>query len=110
MARHFEHLEIDAEKILIWCFFDQKIWFDWFDFQREPEVAKKIAVRDHGRGERVTSDLGVKLVFNPRNILDVIDVTVCQQQKFGMDVERAYPLARTSGASNRIHPSGVSNR
>ena len=95
MARHFEHLEFGAEKISVWCFFDQKIWFDWFDFQREPEVAKEIAIRDHGRGKGVTSDLGVKLAFNPRNILDVIDVTVSQQQKFGMDVQRAYPFART---------------
>src|SRR5580765_5856301 len=95
MARHFEHLEFGAEKISVWCFFDQKIRFDWFDFQREPEVAKEIAIRDHGRGKGVTSDLGVKLAFNPRNILDVIDVTVSQQQKFGMDVQRAYPFART---------------
>ena len=79
MARHFQNLEVGPEKTSVWCFFDEKIWFDWFDLEREPEVAKEIAIRDHGRGERVTSDLGVKLAFNPGNVLDVIDVPVCQQ-------------------------------
>jgi len=95
MARYFQNLEVGTEKISIWCFFDEKIWFDWLDFQREPEIAKEIAIRNHRRGERVTSDLGVKLAFNPGNILYVIDVPVCQQQKFGMDIERADPFART---------------
>ena len=77
MAGHFENLETGAEKISVWYFFDEEIWFDWFDFERESEVAKEIAIGNHGRGERVTSDLRVKLVFNPGNVLDVIDVPVC---------------------------------
>jgi hypothetical protein len=95
MARHFQNLEVDAEKTSVWCFFDEKIWFDWFDFEREPEGPKEIAIRNHGRGKRVTSDLGMKLAFNSGKVLDVIDVPVCQQQKFGMDIKRAYPFART---------------
>jgi hypothetical protein len=43
----------------------------------------------------VTADFAAKLAFNPRNILDVIDVPVCQQQKFRMDIKRADPFART---------------
>jgi len=95
MARHFQNLEVGTEKTLVWYFFDEKIWFDWFDFEREPEVSKEIAIRNHSRGERVTSDLAVKLAFNLRNVLDVIDVPVCQQQKLWMDIERADPFART---------------
>ena len=95
MARYFQNLEVGTEKISVWYFFDEKIWFDWLDFQREPEIAKEIAIRNHRRGERVTSDLGVKLAFNPGNVLYVIDVPVCQQQKFRMDIERADPFART---------------
>ena len=97
MARHFQNLKLGTEKTSICCFFDEKIWLDWFYSEREPKVPKEIAIRDHGRGERVTSDLGVKLAFNPRNILDVIDVTVCQQQQFGMDIKGTYPFARTLG-------------
>ena len=97
MARYFQKLEVGTEKISVWCFFDEEIWFDWFDFEREAEVAKEIAIRNHRRGERVTSDLGVKLAFNPGNVLYVIDVPVCQQQKFGMDIKRAHPFARTLG-------------
>src|SRR4030095_12963983 len=95
MPGYFQDLEIGTEKTSAWDFFDQKIWFDWFDFEREPEVVKKIGIRNHRRGERVTSDLAMKLAFNPGNVLNVIDVPVCQQQKFGMDIERADPFART---------------
>src|SRR4029453_8302236 len=95
MAGHFQNLEIRTEKTSAWYFFDQKIWFDRFDFQREPEVAKEIAIGNHRRGERVTSDLAMKLVFNSGNVLDVIDVPVCYQQKFGMDIEGTKPFTRT---------------
>jgi hypothetical protein len=95
MARDFEHLEIGIEKTAVWRLFDEKIWFNWLDFEGESEVAKEIAIRKHRRGERVTSDLAVKLAFNFGNVLDVIDVPVCQQQKFGMNIERADPFART---------------
>ena len=95
MARDFQDLEIRTEKISVWCLFDEKIWFDWLDFQGKPEVAKEIAIRNHRRGERVTSDLAVKLAFNPGKVLYVVHVPVCQQQKFGMDIERADPFART---------------
>src|SRR4029077_14199388 len=52
-------------------------------------------IRNHRRGERVTSDMAMKLAFNPRNVLYVIDVPVCQQQKFGMDIKGTDPFART---------------
>ena len=77
MARHFQNPEVGVEKIPVWCFFDEKIWFDWFDFERESKVPKEIAIRNHGRSERVTSDLGMKLPLHFGNILDVIDVPVC---------------------------------
>jgi hypothetical protein len=76
MARHFQNFEISAEEISVWRLFDQKIWFDWFDFERESEVPKKIAVGNHRRGERVTSDLAMKLLFNAGDVLHVIDVAV----------------------------------
>src|SRR5438552_3270345 len=69
MARYFQNLEVGTEKISVWCFFDEKIWFDWLDFQCEPEIVREIAIRNHRRGERVTSDLRVKLAFNPGNVL-----------------------------------------
>ena len=77
MARHFQNLEIRTEKTPLWHLFDQKIWFDWLDFEREAEVPKEIAIGNHRRSERVTSDLAMKLLFNSGNVLDVIDVPVC---------------------------------
>jgi len=76
MTRHLQNFEIRTEKTSVWCCFDQKIWFDRFDFQREPEVPKEIAFGNHRRGERVTSDLAMKLLFNSGNVLDVVHVPV----------------------------------
>ena len=76
MAWHFQNLEIRTEKTSVWYFFDQKIWFDRFDFQREPKIPKEIAIRNHRRSERVRSDLAMKLLFDSGNVLDVIDVPV----------------------------------
>jgi hypothetical protein len=76
MTRHFQNLEIRTEKSSVWYLFNQEIWFDWLDFQREPEVPKEIAIGNHRRGERMTSDLAMKLLFNSGNVLDMIDVPV----------------------------------
>jgi len=95
MAGHFQNSEIGTPEISFWCLLDEKIWLDWLDFECESEVAKEIAIRNHGRSEWVTSDLGMKLALNFGNVLDVIDVPVCQQQKFRMDIERTDPFART---------------
>ena len=77
MPRHVQNLEIRTEEISIWGFLDQKIRLNWFDFQRESEVSKEIAIGNHRRGQRVTSDLAMKLLFNSGDVLDVIDVPVC---------------------------------
>ena len=76
MTGDFQNFEIGAEEISVWRLFDQKIWFDWFDFERESEIPKEIAIGNHRRGERVTSDLAMKLLFNRGKVLHVIDVSV----------------------------------
>lgn len=95
MTRNVQDLEVRTEKVPVWRLLDQKIWFDRFDFQRESEVPKEIAIGNHRRGERVTSDLAMKLLFNSGDVLDVIDVPVCEQQKFGMDIQGTEPFTRT---------------
>ena len=95
MAGNFKNLKIGAEKISAECFFDQKIRYHRFDFELETKIAKKFAIGNHGRGERVTPDWTAKLALNVRNVLDVIDVPVRQQQEFGIDLERTDPFAGT---------------
>jgi hypothetical protein len=93
MAGHFQNFEVGAEKISVRRFLKKKIWFHWLDFEPEPEAAKEIAIGNHRGGEWVTPNLAAELVLDLRNVLDVIDVPVCQQQEFGMDIERADPFA-----------------
>ena len=80
MAGNVQNLEIGAEKISVWRFFDEKIRFGRLDFEFEAKIAKKFPVGNHGRGERVTTNRTTKLLLDPGNILDVIDMSVCQEQ------------------------------
>ena len=97
MAGNFQNLEIGAEKISVWRFFDQKIRLHRFDLERKPGAAKKFAIGNHRHGERMTSDGTAELALDPGNVLDVIDVTVRQEQEFEIDAERTHPFASALG-------------
>ncbi len=93
MSGNVQNLEIGAEKISVWRFFDEKIRFRRFDFEFEPKIPKKFPVGNHRCGERVTTNRTTKLLLDPGNILDVIDMPVCQEQKFRLDLKRTHPSA-----------------
>ena len=92
MAGNLQNLKIGAEKISVWRFFDQKIRFHRFDLELEPEAAKKIAIGNHWRGERMTADGTAELALDPCNILDVVDMPVRQEQEFEVDTKRTHPF------------------
>ena len=77
MAGNFQNLKIRAEKISVWCFLNEEIRFGRFDFEFETEVAKKFAIGNHRRGQRMATNWTTKLALDPGNVLDVIDVPVC---------------------------------
>jgi len=85
---HFESKEIPRRR----CF-DREIGFDWFDFKLKTEVAKELAIRNHRRGRGVTADRATEASFDFGNILDVIDMSVREQQELEIDVARIDPLA-----------------
>jgi len=93
MPGNFQHLELGTKKISAWRFFDKKIQFRRFDFEFETEVAKKFPLGNHRRGERVTTYRTIKLPLNLGNILDVIDMPMCQEQKLRIDIKRLDPFA-----------------
>ena len=95
MAWNFQNLEVRAEKISADGLLNEKIRLYRFDFELETKAPKKFPVRDHWCRERMTTDLAAKLPLNHGNILNVIDVAVRQEQKFGMSVKRAQPFACT---------------
>ena len=97
MAGNFQNLKIGAEKISVWRFFNQKIRFHRLDLEREPEAAKKFAIGNHRRGERVTADGTTELALDPGNILHMIDVPVRQEQEFEIDSKRTHPFASALG-------------
>ena len=97
MAGNFQNFEIDAEKISALRFLDEKIRFRRFDFELEPKIAKKFAIANHGRCERVTTDGTAELALEPGNILHVIDVPMCQEQEFEIGVKRTHPFASSLG-------------
>ena len=97
MAGNFQNLKIGAEKISAGRFFDQKIRFHRFDLEREPEAAKKFAIGNHRRGERMTADGTTELALDPGNILDVVDMPVRQEQEFEIGVQRTHPFTSALG-------------
>ena len=97
MSGNVQNLEIGAEKISVWRFFDEKIRFGRFDFEFETKIAKKFPFGNHRRGERVTTNRTTKLLLDPGNILDVIDMPVCEEQKFEIDTKRTQPFASAFG-------------
>ena len=97
MTGHFQNLEIGTEKISALGFFDQKIRFHRFDLELEAKIAKKFAIGNHRRGERMTPDWTIKPALDPGNILDVIDMSVRQEQEFQIDTKRMRPFASPLG-------------
>ena len=97
MTGDFQNFKIGAKKISARRFFNEKIRLYRFDLELEPEVAKKFTIGNHGRGERVTADGTAELALNPANILDVIDMPVCEEQKLEIDIKRTPPFASALG-------------
>ena len=93
MAGDFEHLKFRAKKISGRCFFDEEVRFSRLDFQLETKVPEKLAVGNHRRGFRMATNLTAEPFFDRRNVLNMIDVPVRQQQQFKVDIARADPVA-----------------
>src|SRR6516225_6200169 len=97
MAGNFQNLKIRAEKISVCRFFDKKIRFHRFDLELESKITKKIGIGNHRRCERMTANGTAELALEPGNILDVIDMSVRQEQKFEIGVQRTHPFASALG-------------
>lgn len=82
VPRDLEHLKLNSEKIALARFLDKKIGRNRFDFKPEAEAAEKIRVRNHRCGIQVATDRAVKSSLNFRNVADVINVSVGQEEKF----------------------------
>ena len=99
MSGNFENLEFETQEISRRYFLDKEIGISRFDIHFETEAAKKFAIGDHRTGQRMTTDLATEPAFNFRNILDVIDMAVSQEQQFRLDVRRDEPV---TGAVRRV--------
>jgi len=94
MSRDFEDLEFETQEISRRCFLDKEIGISRFDIHFETEAAKEFAIGDRRTGQRMTTDLATERAFNFRNILDVIDMAVSQEQQFRLDIRRGEPVTR----------------
>ena len=81
MAGNFENLKLCPKEFALGCFLDEKIGPDRFESEAKTEVPEKIRIRDHGRGIRVTTYPTIKFSLNLRDIDDVIDVSMSQDQQ-----------------------------
>jgi hypothetical protein len=81
MAGDFENLESGSQEFPLRRFLYKKIRPDRFKIETKPEVSEEIWVRDHGGGIRVTTYRAIKFSLNFRDIDDMIDVSVGQNQQ-----------------------------
>ena len=82
MSRNFQRVHFQTEKFSLSRLFNEKIRFNRLDFQLKSKTAKEFAIGNHRRSEPVATDWTIKLSLDPGDILDVIDVSVGQQEKF----------------------------
>ena len=80
MTWDLKHLKFSSQEIALRRFLDKKIGRNRFDFKAEAEVAEKIRVRNHRHSIRVATDRAVKSSLYFRNVADMIDVPVGEEQ------------------------------
>ena len=81
MAGNFENLKFGPSEFPISHFLYKKIRPDRFEVEPKTEVSEKIRIRDHRGGIRVTTYRAIKFSLNFRDMDDVIDVSVSQNQQ-----------------------------
>jgi len=81
MAGNFENLKLCPKEFALGCFLNEKIGRDRFEIEAKTEVPEEIRIRNHGCGIRVTTYRTIKFSLNFRDIDDVIDVSVSQDQQ-----------------------------
>jgi len=82
MSWNFKHLHFQTEKSLRRPLFDEKVGLNRFNLQFKSEVAKEFWIGDHRRGLRMTADLATEAAFDFGHVGDVIEMAMCQQEKF----------------------------
>ena len=81
MAGNFENLKICSQKLPFGRFHDEKIRRDRFEVEAKSEVPEEIRIRNHGTRIRVATYRAIKFSLYFRDINDVIDVSVGQDQQ-----------------------------
>jgi hypothetical protein len=81
MAGNLENLKIRPEEFAPGSFLDEKIGCDRFEIETKAEVPEEIRISDHRGGIRVTTYRAIKVSLNFRDIDDMIDVSVGQDQQ-----------------------------
>jgi hypothetical protein len=74
-------------------FFDQEISLRRLDFQSETKLFEKTGFSNQRRGVGVKSDLATKSLFYRVRILDMIHMTMRDQEKIGTTSNFLQPLA-----------------
>jgi hypothetical protein len=110
VARNFQHFEFEAEKVPGRHFFDKDIRLSWFDLQLEAKAPKKFAVGNHRSSFGMTANLATKALFNLGNVLDVINMSVGEEQQFEIDPTRINPVASAIGRIEQNPPLGRVNQ
>ena len=83
-----------AAKINVGCFLDQKVRLDRFRFENETPVFKKIRIRHQRETFFMVSDLAFGCPLDLGCVIEVVRVTVGQEQQIESDSQIPDPIRR----------------
>ena len=81
MTGHLEHLKFCSQKISAGRFFNEEVRLRRFYLQFKAEASEKVPIRNHWRRRAVTTDLAIEAAFDFGDVLDVVDVTMSEEQQ-----------------------------
>ena len=85
MTGHMQDLKFLPEYLALVFFLEKEIGLDRLDLEPESEVSKEAGIGDHRSRIRMTRNLAVESLFDLRQVQNMIDVAVREQQKFGFN-------------------------
>jgi hypothetical protein len=95
MTRNEQNTKRDSAKFSLGCLLNQKIRLHRFRFQKKAKLFEKIRIGDERNALSVKSNLTFEYSFYFRRVIDMVDVTVSEQQQVRPYRQIPDPIRRT---------------
>ena len=91
----------DSAKFNFGCLLDEKIRMNRFCFQEKPEIFEKLRISDEGNSISVIGNLAPESLFHFRSVINMVDVTMSDQQQIESYRHICHPIRRPGRRINK---------